>query len=130
MSENVLRTEGRFMVMASAAVDSNSGDASGDGPFITGFVVVSQRPSRSASGDKKAGSRIFKVRGAAASPQVTELPSATTIDLQRFQREVSSEVEPMLESSRAIDAPAALTTPPDATLIDAVRAHLEKSSPS
>ncbi len=110
--------EGRFMVMASAAVDSNSNDASGDGPFITGFVVVSQ---------KKNGSRIFKVRGAAASPQVTELPSATTIDLQRFQREVSSEVEPMLESSRAIDAPAALTTPPDATLIDAVRAHLEKS---
>jgi hypothetical protein len=110
--------EGRFMVMASAAVDSNANDASGDGPFITGFVVVSQ---------KKNGSRIFKVRGAAASPQVTELPSATTIDLQRFQREVSSEVEPMLESSRAIDAPAALTTPPDATLIDAVRAHLEKS---
>jgi len=108
--------DNRFMVMASASVDGV--DASSDGPFITGFVVVSE---------KKKGSRIFKVRGAAASPQVTELAPATTIDLQRFQREVSSEVEPMLESSRAIDAPAALTTPPDSTLIDAVRAHLEKT---
>ncbi len=107
---------GRFMVMASASVE---GLDAGEGPFITGFVVVSE---------KKVGSRIFKVKGSAASPQVTELPSATTIDLQRFQREVSSEVEPMLESSRAIDAPAALTTPPDATLIDAVRAYLERAS--
>jgi len=110
--------DGRYMVMASASVDTSGVDSSSDGPFITGFVVVSM---------KKSGSRIFKVRGAAASPQVTELAPATTIDLQRFQREVSSEVEPMLESSRAIDAPAALTTPLDSTLIDAVRAHLEKS---
>jgi hypothetical protein len=121
-----MSSDNRFMVMASAAVEGV--DATGDGPFITGFVVVSERGSRSSTGEKKSGSRIFKVRGAAASPQVTELAPATTIDLQRFQREVSSEVEPMLESSRAIDAPAALTTPPDATLIDAVRAYLERAS--
>lgn len=103
----------RLMVLASAGVD-----AVGDSPFVTGYVVLSA----------KGASRIFKVKGPAASPSVVELPSATTIDLGRFQRELSSEVEPLLEAKRAVDAPASLSTPAESTLIEAVTRHLEKSS--
>lgn len=100
-----------MMVLAAAGVDSV-----GDAPFVTGYVVMSE----------KSGSRVFKIKGPAASPAVTELAPATTIDLGRFQREVSSEVEPLLEAKRAVDAPATLSTPPDATFIEAVTRHLER----
>lgn len=102
---------GRMMVLASAGVE-----AAGNAPFVTGFVVVSE----------KLGSRIFKVSGPAPGPTVTELPPATTIDLARFQRQVSNDVEPLLEAKRDNGEAAAMTTPADDLLVDAVTAHLQK----
>ncbi|HEX7667127.1 MAG TPA: hypothetical protein VF407_21500 [Polyangiaceae bacterium] len=106
---------GRMMVLASAGVE-----AAGNAPFVTGFVVVSE----------KLGSRVFKVSGPAPAPTVTELPPATTIDLARFQRQVSNDVEPLLEAKRDVGEAAAMTTPADEVFTDAVTAHLQKELPS
>jgi hypothetical protein len=70
-------------------------------------------------------SRIFKVHGTIGALVVDELPAATTIDLQRFQRELESDLMPLLLGARATGGEAALGTPSEESIFDAVRRHLK-----
>jgi hypothetical protein len=70
-------------------------------------------------------SRVFSVRGAATDLRVEELPSATTIDMRRFE----SEIDRDLGAGEGPPSGAAVTSsrPPDAVVLAAVRAHLKKA---
>jgi hypothetical protein len=98
---------GKLLMIAGGVADPGGSV----GPTLSAYVVLS------------AGhlSRIFKVRGPTASAQVTELPSATTIDLKRFQRDLEED----LESLHARGQPAQIARPPEALACDRVREHLK-----
>ena len=68
---------------------------------VVAYVAVSGGP---------AGSRLFKVEGSAKAPVVSELPSATTVDLGRFDRDAQVELRPAIE---AIEAAGGATTTDD-----------------
>jgi hypothetical protein len=70
-------------------------------------------------------SRLFKVHGPVDALRVDELPAATTIDLQRFQRELESDLMPLLLGARAVGGAAAMATPSEESIFDAVRGHLK-----
>jgi hypothetical protein len=70
-------------------------------------------------------SRIFAVRGTTSSAEVTELPSATTIDMKRFESELEKDLRLEAGVSGAQAAPA--TRPSEAWVCGAVRTHLKKA---
>ena len=75
---------------------------------ISAFVVLSAGTQ----------SRVFKVKGIASAPQVTELAAATTLDVQRFKREL---VDDLPRGGMGMITP-------DATWIcGVVRAYLKKT---
>jgi hypothetical protein len=85
---------------------------------VIAYVAVSGGPR---------GSRLFRVDGPANAPNVVELPSATTIDLGRFDREAESELRPAIDAVKALGGMAAIAKPSSAWVCDEVRAFLKKS---
>lgn len=100
----------RYVVMASGIVEAGAGRAGA----VSAYVVLSAGHA----------SRIFKLRGDTASPEVSELPAATTVDLGRFQDEVKGDLEPMLAERRRAGVAAAVTTPKATWVVGLVEAHL------
>lgn len=101
----------KLMMLAGGIVEESGGLPG----MASAYVVLS-------AGRK---SRLFKVHGPIAALLVDELPPATTIDLQRFQRELESDLMPLLLGARASGAAAALGTPSEEIIFDAVRGHLK-----
>ncbi len=83
---------------------------------VIAYVAVSGGPQ---------GSRLFKVDGSAAAPEITELPPATTIDLGRFDRDAQNELNPALRAIAANGGKAAIARPAPAWVCAIVRRHLE-----
>jgi hypothetical protein len=72
-------------------------------------------------------SRLFKVKGPSNAPEVTELEAATTLDLKRFQHELTADLAPSLAELNKVGAAAGVATPSSAWVCDVVRAYLKKS---
>jgi hypothetical protein len=72
-------------------------------------------------------SRLFRVSGPAAGAKVTELPTATTVDATRFQRELEVDLAPALVAARATGTKVHITRPKDAWVTGLVREHLKTS---
>ena len=70
-------------------------------------------------------SRLFKVKGTGDAMVVTELQAATTIDLRRFEREVTADLEPTLEALKARGLSATIATPAKDWVCGLVREHLK-----
>jgi len=71
------------------------------------------------------GSRLFKVVGPANAPVVSELPSATTVDLGRFDREAQRELEPAIRAIAALGGKSAIAKASPAWVCGHVKAHLK-----
>jgi hypothetical protein len=84
------------------------GQVGGAEGTVSAFVVLS-------AGTK---SRVFKVKGSAASPAITELEAATTLDIQRFRREVVDDLP---------RGGFGMVTPDSSFVCGIVRAHLKKT---
>lgn len=69
-------------------------------------------------------SRIFKVRGPADRPVVTELGAETTVDLGRFQDELRGDLKPALDEVHAQGGAAAITLPKKEWVCGLVATHL------
>ena len=82
---------------------------------VSAFVAFNPKPT---------ASRLFKVHGSATSPAVTELPSATTVDLGAFRRELADELGPAVEEIRAKGGAAAIAQPRAEWVLEVVKQHL------
>jgi hypothetical protein len=71
------------------------------------------------------GSRLFKVDGPANAPRISELPSATTIDLGRFDRESQRELQPAISAIEAQGGRGAIARASPAWVCRHVKAHLK-----
>lgn len=63
-------------------------------------------------------SRVFTVKGSASAPTVSELPAATTLDIQRFRRELADDLP---------RGGLGMTTPDASWICGVVRTHLKKT---
>jgi len=99
-------------MLAGGIVEPGGGSPGG----VVAFVAVSAGVS---------GSRLFKVEGPADAPVVRELEGATTIDLNRMQRDAERELRPVLEAIQALGGKAALARPSAAWVCARVREHLK-----
>ena len=72
-----------------------------------------------------AASRVFRVRGEASAPTVEELPSATTLDIKRFQTELDADLQPALRAARATDTKAHVELSRPEWVSAFVRKHLK-----
>jgi hypothetical protein len=102
---------GKLMMLAGAIVEPGGGDPGS----VSAYVVLSAAPA----------SRLFRVRGPSNAAAVTELPSATTIDLQRFKRDLEEDLAPALERLRALGGTPAIAAPKADWVCNIVRAHLK-----
>ena len=82
---------------------------------VVAFVAVSGGPR---------GSRLFKVDGSASDPLVRELPSATTIDLGRFDRDAEAELRPAVAAIERAGGLSAIARPAAAWVCGHVQRHL------
>jgi hypothetical protein len=71
------------------------------------------------------GSRMFKLAGPPHSPTVTELPAATTIDLNRMHKDVAAELEPAISAIVAVGGDGTVGRPDGAWAAGLVRDHIE-----
>jgi hypothetical protein len=71
------------------------------------------------------GSRLFRVDGPASAPVVKELPSATTVDLGRFDRDAQRELEPAIRALESLGGKGAIARPAPAWVCGHVKAHLK-----
>lgn len=102
-------------MLAGGIVEAAGG---GGGGRVSAFVAFNPKP---------AVSRLFKVHGLASEPTVTELPSATTVDLHAFRRELEEELAPALAEIAARGGSGAIAAPRAEWIADVVRAHLEST---
>ena len=101
----------KLVMLAGGSVEPGRG-AEG---AASAYVVLSAGPA----------SRLFKVHGPTNALKVVELPGATTLDLQRLQRELEADLMPLLLSARAGGGAAALATPAEAVIFAAVEIYLK-----
>ena len=101
----------RLVMLAGGIVEPGRGEEG----VASAYVVLSAGPN----------SRIFKVHGPTNALKVVELAGATTLDLQRFQRELEADLMPLLLSARAVGGAAALATPAEAFICAAVEFYLK-----
>jgi hypothetical protein len=101
------------MVLASVVVKAPRG---GGIHALSGYVVLSAGAS----------SRVFRVRGPGDAPNIEELPSATTIDLKRFQTELQADLQPALDELRAEGHPAHVELSRPEWVAAVVRKHLKE----
>ncbi|EYF04220.1 hypothetical protein [Chondromyces apiculatus] len=73
------------------------------------------------------GSRLFRVEGPSSMPGVEELPSATTIDLGRFDRDAQELLAPALTAIEERGGRGAITRPSPAWVCSVVRAYLRSA---
>ena len=98
-------------MLAGGLVEPGAGTPGG----VVAYVAVSGSPQ---------GSRLFKLTGPANAPVVEELPSATTIDLGRFDRDARDELEPAVIAIEKLGGKTAVTRPAPAWVCGHIRAHL------
>jgi hypothetical protein len=72
-----------------------------------------------------AQSRVFRVRGAVDALRVEELPAATTLDIQQFQTQIQSDLQPALDDARAEGHPAHIELSRPEWVCVYVRNHLK-----
>ncbi|GMV15681.1 MAG: hypothetical protein HS104_26000 [Polyangiaceae bacterium] len=101
----------KLYMLAGGIVEPGGGSAG----RVSAFVAYNPRPGVS---------RLFKVHGAASEPMVSELPSATTIDLSAFRHELEQELEPELRAIGARGGAAAIAQPKADWIANVVRRHL------
>jgi hypothetical protein len=85
---------------------------------VSAFVAYNPRPGKS---------RLFRVRGSVASPGVTELPSATTVDIAQFRRELEDELRPEVERIEKAGGAAAIAEPRAEWVAQVVGQHLHRT---
>jgi hypothetical protein len=100
-----------LLVLAGGIVERGAGQPG----EVSAYVVLNE-------GSK---SRLFKVRGSANAPVVTELDSATTVDLARFRRELAADLEPVLTGLRARGGSPGIAVPKPEWLIGVVERYLK-----
>ena len=83
---------------------------------VSAFVAYNPKPGTS---------RLFKVQGSAAKPEVNELPSATTVDLGQFRRTLQEELEPAVAEITSQGGAAAIAVPKSDWIFDIVRRHVK-----
>jgi hypothetical protein len=69
-------------------------------------------------------SRLFKVQGRTDAPLVAELDAATTVDLGRFRREVSEDLQPAVVGITSRGGAASVADPKPEWVAEVVRRHL------
>ena len=103
---------GKLLVLASGVVKS-----AGAARAVSAYVVLSAG----------AASRVFRVRGSVDAPSVEELPSATTLDIKRFQTELDEDLQPALQAARATDPKAHVELSRPEWVSAFVRRHLKQT---
>lgn len=73
------------------------------------------------------GSRLFRVDGPANAPRIHELPSATTVDLGRWSREMEGELQPAVDEIAKLGGMAAIARPSPEWICGEIRAFLKKA---
>lgn len=101
----------KLFMLAGGIVEPGSGQPG----RVSAFVAFNPKPTQS---------RLFKVHGPATSPEVTELPSATTVDLGAFRKELTDELEPEVEAIRTLGGISAIAVPKTEWVLDVVKQHL------
>jgi hypothetical protein len=104
----------KLMMMAGGIVEPGGGRPG----VVSAYVALSSRGE---------ATRLFKVKGPANNVTIRELPGATTVDLGRFQMELSRDLEPSLNELRLRGAAAGLSTPSSAWVCGLVKAHLKQT---
>jgi hypothetical protein len=104
----------KLMMMAGGIVEPGGGKPG----VVSAYVALSSRG---------AATRLFKVKGKADGVTIRELPGATTVDLGRFQMELSRDLEPTLNELRLRGATAGLSTPSASWVCGLVRVHLKET---
>jgi hypothetical protein len=104
----------KLMMMAGGIVEPGGGKPG----VLSAYVALSTRGE---------ATRIFKVKGPANNVTIKELPGATTVDLGRFQMDLSKDLEPSLTELRLRGATAGLSTPSPAWVCGLVKAHLKQT---
>lgn len=99
-------------MLAGGIVEPGGGSAG----RVSAFVAYNPRPGVS---------RLFKVSGSAADPVVSELPSATTVDLSAFRHELEQELSPEVRAIGERGGAAAITQPKPEWIASVVRRHLK-----
>ena len=103
----------KLFVLAGGIVEPGAGRAG----RVSAFVAYNPRAGVS---------RLFKVQGPTNAPSVSELPSATTIDLGQFRAELASELQPAIDEITAHGGTAAIAQPKAEWVSDVVRKHLQR----
>jgi hypothetical protein len=102
----------KLLVLASGVVKAPGG---GGVRALSAYVVLSAGPS----------SRVFRVRGPGDAPSIEELPSATTLDVKRFQSDLQHDLQPVLDELRAQGHPAHVELSRAEWVAAVVRKHLK-----
>lgn len=99
-----------LLVLAGGIVERGAGRPG----MVSAYVVLNE-------GSK---SRLFKVLGATDAPSVTELDSATTVDLARFRRELAADLDPVLADLRSRGGSPSIAVPKPEWITGIVERHL------
>jgi hypothetical protein len=103
----------KFFMLAGGIVEPGAGQPG----RVSAFVAYNPRPGVS---------RLFRIVGSSAAPEVSELPSATTVDLGQFRRSLEEELQPAVDAITARGGTAAIASPKGDWVAELVRAHLRK----
>ncbi len=99
-------------VLASGIVEPGAGAPGG----VVAFVAVNFGLE---------GSRLYKLHGPAGAPLVEELPSATTVNLGQFQRELDGELQKAVEAITQLGGTGAIAKPSARWVCGHIRDHLQ-----
>ncbi len=99
-------------VLASGIVEPGAGSPGG----VVAFVAVNFGLE---------GSRLYKLHGPAGAPLVEELPSATTVNLDQFQRELDTELQKAVEAIAKLGGRGAVAKPSARWVCTHIRDHLK-----
>jgi len=110
----IIRPMSKLYMLAGGIVEPGGGRTG----RVSAFVAFNPRPGVS---------RLFKVHGSAAAPGVSELPSATTVDLSAFRHELEQELAPELEAIASHGGAAAIAQPKADWIANIVRTHLKEA---
>jgi hypothetical protein len=102
----------KLLVLASGVVKAPRG---GGVRALSAYLVLSAGPK----------SRVFRVRGTGEAPVIEELPSATTLDVKRFQTDLEEDLKPTLDELRAEGHPAHVELSRHDWVAAIVRKHLK-----
>ena len=109
--EGRIRRMSKLYVLAGGIVEGRPGR-------VSAFVAYNPKPGVS---------RLFKVQGSAAKPEVSELPAATTVDLGRFRKTLQEELEPALAEITALGGTASIVSPRADWISEVVGRHLKST---